>query len=51
MSEESTASPVALRRAMLFLGPVIGVLLADDRHQPVLVGGKPVTALVRVTMR
>ena len=30
---------------------VIGVLLADDRHQPVLVGGKPVTALVRVTTR
>lgn len=30
---------------------VIGVLLADDRHQPVLVGGKPVTALVQVTTR
>ena len=29
----------------------IGVLLADARHQPVLVGGKPVTALVRVTTR
>ncbi|MBN9671841.1 hypothetical protein [Roseibium aggregatum] len=30
-------------------GPhVIGVLLADDRHQPVLVDGKPVTALVTV---
>lgn len=28
---------------------VIGVLLADDRHQPVLVDGKPVTALVPVT--
>ncbi|MNW19741.1 hypothetical protein D3C71_2198630 [compost metagenome] len=27
---------------------VIGVLLADDRHQPVLVDGKPVTATVRV---
>lgn len=27
---------------------VIGILLADDRHQPVLVDGKPVTALVRV---
>lgn len=32
------------------LGPhVIGVLLADDHHQPVLVDGKPVTALVPVT--
>ncbi|MPM36091.1 hypothetical protein SDC9_82686 [bioreactor metagenome] len=30
---------------------VIGVLLADDRHQPVLVDGKPVTALVKVTTR
>lgn len=30
---------------------VIGVLLADDRHQPVLVDGKPVTALVPVTTR
>lgn len=28
---------------------VIGVLLADDHHQPVLVDGKPVTALVPVT--
>lgn len=28
---------------------VIGVLLADDRHQPVLVDGRPVTALVAVT--
>lgn len=27
---------------------VIGVLLANDRHQPVLVNGKPVTALRRV---
>ena len=27
---------------------VIGILLADDHHQPVLVDGKPVTALVRV---
>jgi hypothetical protein len=30
---------------------VIGVLLADDRHQPVLVNGKPVTRLVTVTTR
>jgi hypothetical protein len=30
---------------------VIGVLLADDRHQPVLVDGKPVTALVKVRTR
>ncbi|MGO4852710.1 hypothetical protein [Phaeovulum sp. W22_SRMD_FR3] len=28
---------------------VIGVLLADDHHQPVLVDGRPVTALVKVT--
>jgi hypothetical protein len=28
---------------------VIGVLLADDNHQPVLVNGVPVTALVPVT--
>ena len=27
---------------------VIGVLLANDKHQPVLVKGKPVTALVKV---
>ena len=27
---------------------VIGVLLADDQHQPVLVDGQPVTATVRV---
>lgn len=27
---------------------VIGVLLADDHHQPILVDGLPVTALVRV---
>lgn len=30
---------------------VIGVLLADDSHQPVLVDGKPVTALVPVITR
>lgn len=30
---------------------VIGVLLADDHHQPVLVDGKPVTALVSVTTK
>ena|SRR3712207_4924003 len=30
---------------------VIGVLLADDHHKPVLVDGKPVTALVTVTTR
>ncbi len=30
---------------------VIGILLADDRHQPILVNGKPVTALVGVTTR
>lgn len=30
---------------------VIGILLADDRHQPILVDGKPVTALVTVTTR
>lgn len=28
---------------------VIGVLLADDNHQPVLVNGVPVTALVPIT--
>lgn len=28
---------------------VIGILLADDHHQPILVEGKPVTALVPVT--
>ena len=27
---------------------VIGILLADDNHQPILVDGKPVTALVTV---
>jgi hypothetical protein len=33
-------------------GPhVIGILLADDQHRPVLVEGRPVTALVRVTTR
>lgn len=30
---------------------VIGILLADDRHQPILVDGKPVTALVEVTTK
>ena len=30
---------------------VIGILLADDHHKPVLVDGKPVTALVKVTTR
>ena len=30
---------------------VIGVLLADDHHKPVLVDGKPITALVKVTTR
>ena len=30
---------------------VIGVLLANDQHKPVLVDGKPVTALVKVTAR
>jgi len=30
---------------------VIGVLLADDHHRPVLVNGKPVTRLVTVTTR
>ncbi|TDR93176.1 hypothetical protein [Enterovirga rhinocerotis] len=30
---------------------VIGVLLADDQHRPVLVDGKPVTALVPVDVR
>lgn len=30
---------------------VIGVLLADDHHQPVLVDGKPVVALVTVNAR
>ena len=30
---------------------VIGILLADDQHKPVLSGGKPVTALVRVTTK
>ncbi|MBK4216233.1 hypothetical protein JJJ17_09880 [Paracoccus caeni] len=27
---------------------VIGILLADDHHQPVLMDGKPITALIRV---
>ena len=30
---------------------VIGILLANDRHQPILVDGKPVTALVTVTTK
>ncbi|MCG7509126.1 hypothetical protein [Mesorhizobium retamae] len=30
---------------------VIGVLLADDHHQPILVNGKPMTALVEVTTK
>ncbi|WP_395317417.1 hypothetical protein [Variovorax sp. UC74_104] len=30
---------------------VIGILLADDQHKPVLVDGKPVTRLVKVTTR
>ncbi len=30
---------------------VIGVLLADDQHKPVLVNGQPVTALVKVHTR
>ncbi|NVM87308.1 hypothetical protein FHT32_000931 [Variovorax sp. SG517] len=30
---------------------VIGILLADDHHRPVLVDGKPVTRLVKVTTR
>lgn len=30
---------------------VIGILLADDHHQPILVDGKPVTALVEVTTK
>jgi hypothetical protein len=30
---------------------VIGVLLADDHHKPVMKNGKPVTALVKVTTR
>ncbi|MDB5868965.1 MAG: hypothetical protein JWP96_1297 [Polaromonas sp.] len=33
-------------------GPhVIGILLADDHHQPILVNGKPVTQLLRLTTR
>jgi hypothetical protein len=28
---------------------VVGILLADDHHQPIIVDGKPVTALVTVT--
>ena len=30
---------------------VIGILLADDQHKPILVNGRPVTALVTVTTR
>jgi hypothetical protein len=30
---------------------VIGILLADDHHRPILVDGKPVTALVTVTTK
>ena len=30
---------------------VIGILLADDDHKPILVDGKPVTALVTVTTK
>lgn len=30
---------------------VIGVLLADDNHKPILVDGKPVTAVVTVTTK
>jgi hypothetical protein len=30
---------------------VIGVLLADDHHKPILVDGRPVTALVTVTTK
>ncbi|MDB5534861.1 MAG: hypothetical protein JWO28_3176 [Hyphomicrobiales bacterium] len=30
---------------------VIGILLADDQHRPILVEGKPVTALVNVTTK
>ena len=30
---------------------VIGILLADDHHKPIIVDGKPVTALVTVTTK
>lgn len=30
---------------------VIGILLADDQHRPILVDGRPVTRLVKVTTR
>jgi hypothetical protein len=30
---------------------VVGILLADDHHQPILVDGKPVTARVTVTTK
>jgi hypothetical protein len=30
---------------------VVGVLLADDNHKPILVDGKPITALVTVTTK
>ncbi|MGH6861597.1 MAG: hypothetical protein ACRECY_15190, partial [Phyllobacterium sp.] len=32
-------------------GHVMGILLADDHHKPILAGGKPVTPLVAVTTR
>ena len=30
---------------------VIGILLADDQHKPVLSGGNPITALVKITTK
>lgn len=30
---------------------VIGILLADDQHKPVIVDGKPVSAIVKVTTK
>jgi hypothetical protein len=30
---------------------VIGILLADDHHKPILVDGKPVTRFVKITTR
>jgi hypothetical protein len=30
---------------------VVGILLADDHHKPILVDGKPVTAVVTVTTK
>ena len=32
-------------------GFAVGVLLADDHHKPILVNGKPVTGLVKVSTR